>query len=351
MAIGPLIDVGDGTLIVPPPRSPPPPLAPAPPPPVLPATGSPPVSLPQAPAGGGGGGDRPIVGPGQAFIDLGDILGPPLLILPPPLPGAGPDAPGGDGGNGGAVGGTDDLGEVAREAEANMPDLTDLEPLEVLDLFAIQTFGVTNPPLKGGSALEAIVQASSDYGLDGLAVVADALHEGASGGIGDGGHSYGPFQMATFGALPEPYRSRGANNAITNAWTWSENGIRYAIRGMASSRPSARGLRGHAAVYAIVYGFERPADKAGAYRTRAAEYDKLLGLGSKWPQYAAPLFRGPANVKAVDTTPVVPTPEKDYKPAGVLTQWRGLVDVFKDDIPRQSRRVDSLAKSLTGVFK
>lgn len=351
MAIGPLIDVGDGTLIVPPPAAPPPQLAPAAPPPVLPATGSPPVSLPQAPPSASGGGDRPIVGPGQAFIDLGDILSPPVLILPPPASGSGSGGAGGDDGSGGAVGGTDDLGDVAREAEANAPDLSDLEDVEILDLFGIQTYAVTNPPLKGGSALAAIVQAASDFGIDGLAVVANALHEGASGGIGDGGHSYGPFQLATFGALPEPYRSRGANNAITNGWAWSENGIRYAVRQMATSRPSARGLRGHAAVYAIVYGFERPADKAGAYRTRAAEYDKLIGLGSRWPQYAAPLFKGPANVTAVDTTPIVPTPEKAYKPAGVLSQWRGLVDVFKDDVPKQHRRVESLAKSMLEVFR
>lgn len=258
---------------------------------------------------------------------------------------------GGDDGAGGSVTGTDDLDEVAAIANANHPDLSLLADVDVIDFDGITFLSTANTPLKGGGALAAIAQACADYGVDALAAVADALHEGANGGIGDSGHSYGPFQMATFGALPEPYRSRGANNPTTNAWAWSTNGIRYAIRAMAASDPSARGLHGHPAVYAIVYGFERPADKPGQYRIRAAEYDNLTAKGSGWATYAAPLFKGPAAGGGEDTAPITSGGSSAYHPAGVVANWRDLVDVFKVSIPKQRSRVNSLADSLVEVFK
>lgn len=257
----------------------------------------------------------------------------------------------GGGGAGGAVGSTGDLAEAAAIANANRPDMSDLLEWELNDPFAFGTLSVTNPPLKGGGALSAIAQASSDYGVDGLAVVADALHEGASGAIGDGGLAYGPFQDHLTEFSGRPFYGKGRDNPVVNAWAWSENGIRYSVRQMATGSPSARGLRGHAAVYAIVYGYERPADRAGAYRTRAAEYDKLIRLGSSWPAYAAPLFHGPLAGGGVDKTPIVTVPVAPYRPAGVVAQWRGLVDVFKDDVPKQHARVKSLSDSLVEVFR
>lgn len=258
---------------------------------------------------------------------------------------------GGDDGTGGAVTGTDDYDEALADAMANQPDLAFLESVDVIDFNGITFLSTANTPLKGGGALSAIAQAAADFGVDPLAAIADAIHEGANGGIGDNGTSYGPFQLHIGGALPAPYNQRGPNNPTTNAWAWSTNGIRYAVRQMATGSPSARGLRSHAAIAAIVNGFERPADRKGAYLTRAAEYDKLISLGSGWAAYAAPLFKGPAGGGGEDTTPITSGGTTTYHPAGVVANWRDLVDVFKITVPKQRSRVNSLADSLVEVFK
>jgi hypothetical protein len=250
-----------------------------------------------------------------------------------------------------SVGDTDDLDAAAAEANANTPDLSNLPDFELLDPFGIQLLASTNPVLKGGGALTAMVQACVDYGVDPLATVADALHEGANGGIGDGGSAYGPFQIhATDGRLPQ-FVGKGTHNPVVNAWAWTENGIRYGVRSMVNATPSAKGLRGHVAVYAIVYGFERPADKAGAYKTRAAEYDHLVKLGSGWAQYAAALFAGPVAGGATDTKPITGEAAPPYKPAGVVAQWRDLVNVFRLTVPARHAAAKSLSSSLVEVFR
>lgn len=253
--------------------------------------------------------------------------------------------------DGGGVGGTDDLAIAAAIAAANRPDLSNLPLWTLVDPFGVQTLGVSNPTLKGGGALSAIAQACSDYGVDALAAIANALNEGANGGIGDGGLAYGPFQDHLTEFADRPLYGKGRNNAAVNAWAWSENGIRYCVRAMVNGSPSAKGLRGHPAVYAIVYGFEKPGDEAGAYKTRAGTYDLLLSLGTGWAAYAAPRFAGPVAGGGVDTTPIVGADQGAYKPAGVTSQWRQLVDTFKLTVPAQSNSIDSLAKSLVEVFR
>lgn len=244
-----------------------------------------------------------------------------------------------------------DFDAAAAEADANHPDNSDLVAPEVYDAFALQFDAATHPPLKGGSALEAIAQACSDYGDDPLAVVADAQGEGAGGGIGDGGESYGPFQMRIGGALPEPYASHGKNNATTNAWAWSENGIRYAIHAMTTANPSARGLRGHAAIYAIVYGFEKPGDKPKAYRLRSGYYDVLLAKGKDWAVYAATLLAGPAGSAAIDTSPQLPSPPKAAHPTAVASDWRDLLDVFITKLPKGHASIKSNSEGLVNIFR
>jgi hypothetical protein len=98
-----------------------------------------------------------------------------------------------------------------------------------------------------------IVQRARRYGVDPRAALAVASVEGGlhAGGVGDSGTSYGPFQLHVGGALP---RGRGAG------WANSPAGIDYALRQMART---ARGLRGRAAIAAIVRNFERPADIPG----------------------------------------------------------------------------------------
>lgn len=92
------------------------------------------------------------------------------------------------------------------------------------------------------------------YGVDPQAALAVAAQEGLSGGVGDNGTSFGPFQLHVGGALPQ---GRGRN------WAESQAGIRYAIEQMSKV---AKGKMGKAAVASIVAGFERPADPASETR-------------------------------------------------------------------------------------
>jgi hypothetical protein len=78
--------------------------------------------------------------------------------------------------------------------------------------------------------------------------------EGLGGGVGDGGHAFGPFQMNDAGGVltgkyPTPEAAR--------AYAESPQGIEDAIKQIAGV---AKGLRGQAAINAIVTQFERPAD-------------------------------------------------------------------------------------------
>ena len=110
-----------------------------------------------------------------------------------------------------------------------------------------------------------IWQLSPKYGLDPRAVRAVAMSEGGTswGSVGDAGTSYGPFQLHVGGALPS---GRGAG------WANSPAGLEYALRSMA--RSGARGLRGRAAIEAIVRNFERPADPTSEIERALAHYGK-----------------------------------------------------------------------------
>lgn len=93
-----------------------------------------------------------------------------------------------------------------------------------------------------------IRSAASYYGVDPEAVLAVTRAEGLSGGVGDYGTSFGPFQLHIGGALPS---GRG------QSWAESPAGLDYALRQIAQV---ARGKRGRAAIEAIVRRFERPRD-------------------------------------------------------------------------------------------
>jgi hypothetical protein len=88
------------------------------------------------------------------------------------------------------------------------------------------------------------------YGLDPRAVAAISMNEsgGRFGAVGDGGTSFGPWQLHVGGALP---RGKGA------AWANSLPGVLYALRQM-----SASGARR----------FERPADPGAEIRTALSYY-------------------------------------------------------------------------------
>ncbi len=104
-----------------------------------------------------------------------------------------------------------------------------------------------------------VLRRSPQYRLDPNAVIAVAIQEGLSGHIGDNGTSFGPWQLHQGGAYPS---SAPQTPNAANAWAWSPAGVDYALGRMSTV---AGGLKGRAAVHAIVYRFERPSDPASEY--------------------------------------------------------------------------------------
>lgn len=89
--------------------------------------------------------------------------------------------------------------------------------------------------------------------------------EGLSGGVGDGGHAFGPFQLNDAGGV---LTNRPGNH---QAFAESNAGIDFALQRMASN--GAKGLSGGKAVNAIVRQFERPADPNGEVAKALANYN------------------------------------------------------------------------------
>lgn len=97
----------------------------------------------------------------------------------------------------------------------------------------------------------AIHLAARKYNLDPRAMMAIAMHESGMrwGAVGDGGSSFGPFQLHRGGAMPADKSA---------AWANSLQGVMYAARQM--SKVGASGLTGYNAIDVISRKFERPAD-------------------------------------------------------------------------------------------
>lgn len=111
-------------------------------------------------------------------------------------------------------------------------------------------------PFSSGQAEhDYIVARARELGLDPEAVLAVAAHEGISlpARVGDSGTSFGPWQLHAGGRLPSGIAQQGSGYA--NEWANSQEGIDYALEGIASL---ARGQTGPAAVRTIVYSFEQP---------------------------------------------------------------------------------------------
>lgn len=208
-----------------------------------------------------------------------------------------------------------------------------------------------NPPLKGMSAVSAIVTGAAAYDVDPRALIANAILSGGGGEIGDNGLGYGPFLMHLTALEASPMRGKGAHNVKVNAWAWTQNGIEYAVRYIASGTPRGKALHGHPAVYAIIKAKDRPVDLHAAYTLGVKEYDKLASLGPGWAAYAAGKLKGPAAGGAVDTVPGAGPSVGAYHPAGVVTQWRAFVDVFKVSLPKQHQGVKSAFDTPKELFK
>lgn len=116
---------------------------------------------------------------------------------------------------------------------------------------------------------------ASQLGLDPEAVFAIDAHEGIGGGIGDGGHAFGPGQMNNAGGVLTG-KFKGKSPQQINEWAWSPAGMDYYLNGVAGV---ARGLKGRAAIEAIASRYERPADIPAEISDALAHYGKM-GAGS-----------------------------------------------------------------------
>lgn len=105
--------------------------------------------------------------------------------------------------------------------------------------------------------------------LDPRAVTAVASQEGLGGGIGDGGTSFGPFQLHYGGAYPS---SAPQGEQASQAWATSPSGLDYALSRIASV---AAGLKGQSAIDNIVTRFERPANPTREIQGASSAYGGL----------------------------------------------------------------------------
>lgn len=116
--------------------------------------------------------------------------------------------------------------------------------------------------------------------LDWSVLAANFAQEGLSGRIGDGGHAFGPGQMNDAGGVLTGKLS-GMSPQQKNQWAWSKAGFKYLLDGIAGA--GVAGKRGAAAMKALVYNYERPADTAGEYKQRldawkSGDYGHSAGL-------------------------------------------------------------------------
>jgi hypothetical protein len=104
--------------------------------------------------------------------------------------------------------------------------------------------------------------------IDPRAALAVAAQEGLGGGIGDGGHAFGPFQLNDAGGVLTG-KFPGETPQQLQAWASSPAGIDYALGGIGKV---AGGTSGRAAVTNIVSRFERPANIPGETSRALAAY-------------------------------------------------------------------------------
>jgi hypothetical protein len=145
--------------------------------------------------------------------------------------------------------------------------------IQVVGAGADKTIGAarvaTNVDTKAG--IQEIVARSRATNVDALAALSVASTEGLAGGIGDGGTSFGPFQLHQGGGYPA---SAPQDQAGAQQWAWSKEGIDYAVDHIAGVSAN---LRGYPAVAAIVTRFERPANPAAEVSAAWGKYQQSGG--------------------------------------------------------------------------
>jgi hypothetical protein len=149
--------------------------------------------------------------------------------------------------------------------------------------------------------VKAIQEGGAKHGVDINAMLAVAAQEGLGGGVGDGGHAFGPFQMNDAGGvLTGKYKS----SEEARAYAESPAGIDDAIQQIAKV---AKGKTGAEAIKAIVNGFERSADQPkeianalALYTGGQATLSDSGGVASLTPSDAATASAKSASTRAAD---------------------------------------------------
>lgn len=117
---------------------------------------------------------------------------------------------------------------------------------------------MVGPRMSRSEVISYVQQQAPIRGVDPAAALAIAEQEGlggegASSVPGDNGTSFGPWQLHAGGRLPAEVWAQGASFA--QSWAWSQQGIDYALTGIAGESSQ---LEGAAAVAAISRKFEAP---------------------------------------------------------------------------------------------
>ena len=190
----------------------------------------------------------------------------------------------------------------------------------------ITSGGAALTSLTSGSAMKQfIAKQAAALGLDPKAVLGVATAEGGfSGAIGDGGHAFGPFQLNNAGGVLTGYQGNPQQYANSAA------GIMYALQQMAKV---AGGLKGMAAISAIVSRFERPKDPthdletAGGYYFGSGSGPSMADIQNGPPgSTTLPNMAGPGGTKKPKAPPA-------YKlPQALEASIRTAQDTFKNDV-------------------
>lgn len=154
--------------------------------------------------------------------------------------------------------------------------------------------------------------------------------------------------------MPARWARLGANSAKTQAWSWSQPGIEYAIAHMASA--GARGRAGRNAVHEIVYTFEKPANKELEAKNAELQYEFLGQQGGDAERIAATWFYGPrtsATAPLVEPAfgPAPPIKPREVKAPGVAKAWREIIDAAAVAPRRADTQIRKLGESLIDIVK
>lgn len=208
-------------------------------------------------------------------------------------------------------------------------------------------------PLNGLDAVDELFRQAGLHNIDPLAAAANALAEGAGGGIGDDGTAYGPWQAHLTDGRLDAFAHMPRNAEQVQRWAWSTDGFAYVFRSMVAG--GAAGKTRHDAVHAIVYGFEKPLDEAGAYTDRVKRYDELASYSGDVRALLAPKFKGVGGTISGTGLPGSPAPTVSPspvpRPAGVSSAWDEGLALAETGIPKMHDTVRSVGESLVDVFK